>query len=61
VVGAGSGEGPALVLRLRAFVWSFVSGDERREAENLLRDVRKVWSSRVVGRGWVVRVKDVGC
>lgn len=60
VVGAGS-----LLLRrvwrVLVLICSWVSGFERRDDENLLREVRRVESSMVGVRGCVVRVKDVGC
>jgi hypothetical protein len=59
VVGAES----TLLRRVRVLglIWSWVSGFERRDEENLLREVRRVGDVTVSGRGWVVRVKVVGC
>jgi hypothetical protein len=41
--------------------WKFGSGFERRDEEKMVREVRRVVSLIVLGRGWVVRVNDVGC
>ena len=58
VLGAGSAFAG---LRGMAFVCNLVSRVARRDVEKMLNDERRVESSMMVWRGYVVNVKDVGC